>query len=240
MLSSILFFVFSLFSAASVNASLYPTRPIANTVFRGGSYNNISWIDNDAVPGFSLAQLGELEIDLWVDEIVFTDIESTSQKRLAILATGVDPQQKFQSVYISPLLWDNASNFVIRFKSLKPPETIYTADFSMINMTGNRTAHLDKNLHQSLTNSAALTVSSSSSSAGSSSVPDVGYNDLVTVTKEMSNSNTVSFPEPTSADAVAAMVNSASNGVRHGRRPSMQFNFVFVLFPALFGLALAL
>ncbi|KAL5476377.1 hypothetical protein ACEPAI_3477 [Sanghuangporus weigelae] len=230
MLPSILSFILSLFSAASVSASLYPTRPIANTVFRGGSFNNISWIDNDAVPGVPLAQLGKLEIDLWVDEI----------KRLAILATGVDPQQMFQSVYISPFLWNNASNFVIRFKSLEPPETIYTADFSMTNMTGNRTAHLDKNLRQSLTNSATLTSSSVSNSVGSPSVPDGGYNDLVTVTKEMSDSNTVSFPEPTSADAVAAMVNSASNGVRHVRRPSMQFNFVFVLFPALFGLALAL
>ncbi|KAL5524900.1 hypothetical protein ACEPAF_8769 [Sanghuangporus sanghuang] len=230
MLPSILSFILLLFSAASASASLYPTQPIAKTVFRGGSYNNISWIDNDAVQGSSLAQLGKLRIDLWAGKM----------KRVATLATDVDPQQMFQSVYISPLLWENASNFVIRFKSLEPPETIYTADFSITNMTGNRTAHLDKNLRQSLTNSDALTSSSVSGAAGPPSVPDGGYNDLVTVTKEMSDSNKGFFPEPTSANAVAAMVNSASNGVRHVRRPSMQFNFVFVLFPALFGLALAL
>lgn len=126
---------------------------------------------------------------------------------------------------------------VLRFKSFNPPATIYTADFTITNMTGDRAAHL---LRESLSNSGALTSLSTSVSTSSSSMPDGGNNDLVTVTREMSDSNSASSPDPTSVGAVAAMANSASNGGRHVRRPNIQFNFVFVLLPSLFGLALAL
>lgn len=51
-----------------VSASLYPTCPIAKTVYRGGTWNNITWIDSGESP--PMDQLGKMSIHLWVDDIV--------------------------------------------------------------------------------------------------------------------------------------------------------------------------
>lgn len=51
-----------------VGASLYPTCPIAKTVYRGGTWNNISWIDSEESP--PLYQMGKMSIHLWVDDTV--------------------------------------------------------------------------------------------------------------------------------------------------------------------------
>ncbi|THH03331.1 hypothetical protein EW145_g6345 [Phellinidium pouzarii] len=120
---------------------------------------------------------------------------------------------------------------VIRFSSADPPTTIYTADFTITAMSGNNRTAL----------SSALSIASVLPASGSiSSVPPALVDDdLVTVTME-----TTASSSPTSGStnhgAVSAMENGASVGGRHIRKTNMQFSFVYVFFPALFGIALAL
>ena len=39
----------------------------------------MTWIDSDAVPGPSLSQLGRLQIDMWVDDVVSQDDPSFTE-----------------------------------------------------------------------------------------------------------------------------------------------------------------
>ena len=103
-------------------------------------------------------------------------------------------------------------------------------------MTGNRTTQFEEKLGLPL--DSTVPVDPSTSDLSSTSVA-FDY-DMVTVTMEMRDSNNTPLTSSVTAGPVAAMANSATNGGRHVRRPSMQFNFVFVIFPAIFGLALAL
>ena len=48
-------------------------------VFTGGTNNIVTWIDSDAVPGPSLSQLGRLQIDMWVDDVVSQDDPSFTE-----------------------------------------------------------------------------------------------------------------------------------------------------------------
>ncbi|EJD04804.1 uncharacterized protein FOMMEDRAFT_153926 [Fomitiporia mediterranea MF3/22] len=220
-------------SDCSVGASLYPTTPVQATVWRSG-WNNVTWIDSDASP--SLAEMGPCFMDLWVDD--------NEPKHLTNLASDVDPQQLFYRAFIPADLWENASNFFIVFSSDNPPVKYYTADFTLTDMTGNRTSTPGEKLREAPASSSPESATSESSSRTSG--PGGGNNDLVTVTMEMSDTSAAPFPtvQTTSAaggaNPVSALTNDASNGGRHVHKPSMRFNFVFVLFPALFGLALAL
>lgn len=49
-------------------ASLYPTQPIAKTVFRAGHLNNVTWIDSPSEP--SLAKMGPMKIALCMENDV--------------------------------------------------------------------------------------------------------------------------------------------------------------------------
>lgn len=44
-------------------ASLYPTQPIAKTIFRAGTWNSITWIDSGETP--KLNEHSNFEIHLW-------------------------------------------------------------------------------------------------------------------------------------------------------------------------------
>lgn len=59
--------VFSVLSllllVSSATAGLYPTRPIASTVFSAGRLSTITWINNDDAP--TLSQIGPVRIDLF-------------------------------------------------------------------------------------------------------------------------------------------------------------------------------
>ena len=63
---------------------------------------------------------------------------------------------------------------------------------------------------------------------------------MVTVTMEMPRTSS-SYAAQTPGTAVGAVSNDAASGSgRHIKKANMKFNLVFVFFPALFGLAMAL
>lgn len=66
MLVSSVFWLLLLVSSAA--AGLYPTRPIASTVFSAGRMSTITWINDDTEP--TLSQIGPVRIDLFTGDDV--------------------------------------------------------------------------------------------------------------------------------------------------------------------------
>ncbi|KAI0330670.1 hypothetical protein GY45DRAFT_1323424 [Cubamyces sp. BRFM 1775] len=67
--------------------------------------------------------MGPVDIELYVGESYVTT-----------LASGVDPRSLSTDVWISPSLRHNGSDYHMRFKCHQPPLTIYTADFTITDM----------------------------------------------------------------------------------------------------------
>lgn len=56
------------FVLSGVLASLYPTNPVAGTVFDAGRQNLVEWIDDDPLP--RLHEISVLKVDLYHDDDV--------------------------------------------------------------------------------------------------------------------------------------------------------------------------
>ncbi|KAI5118369.1 hypothetical protein M0805_008697 [Coniferiporia weirii] len=217
-------------------AGLFPTQPIAKTIFYSGAWNNVTWIDTESKP--HLHELGGMLMELWTD----ADLDhSAMPKYVTTLASEVDPRAMYRNVYFPSEPCGKAPKFVIRFLSATAPKAIYTADF---HISCNGTASSDKLRQGPPANASTLSVSSSSAtgSMSMSGLPNGGNNDLVTVTMETtaSSSPTLAPSGSMNSDAATTVENDALGRGRHVRRTNTQFNVIFVFFPALFGLALAL
>ena len=57
--------LFLSFHSLLVDASLFPTAPVANTVVVGGLPYNITWIDDHLKP--PMERMGLMTIELWLD-----------------------------------------------------------------------------------------------------------------------------------------------------------------------------
>ncbi|KLO18321.1 hypothetical protein SCHPADRAFT_936383 [Schizopora paradoxa] len=211
------------------NAILYPVLPVANSVFNGGSLNTISWIDDGSKP--SLVDMGPVSMDLYVDK--------ASTKYLMNLAQDVDPRKKSQKVFIPPSIWVNSSTFYILFTSTrtKPPTTVYTADFTIINLTGAGGIH--RNGSGTLpSNSTTAPPGSPSSKILNNGKSNPTTSSLVVSgnTASSQTQSTTSVPSPN----IAPKSNAAPSSRRRQVSSVSRYNLVFVMWPALFGLAMAL
>ena len=61
------FFVASLVFGSAL-ASLYPTSPVAGTVYDAGRQNSVEWMDDDLTP--HLYEISVLKVDLYYDNDV--------------------------------------------------------------------------------------------------------------------------------------------------------------------------
>ncbi|KAI0816872.1 hypothetical protein BC628DRAFT_1413983 [Trametes gibbosa] len=104
-----------------VLAGLYGTWPIAETVLSAGRVTTVEWINDHSKP--SAQDMGPIKIVLYAGE-----------RYVATLADQVDPTSFAANVWISPALRHNGSDYHIRFICQDPPVTVYTADFTIIDM----------------------------------------------------------------------------------------------------------
>ncbi|KAI0366017.1 hypothetical protein BV20DRAFT_1098000 [Pilatotrama ljubarskyi] len=111
----------ALFSIQSVRAAIYGTNPIASTVLSAGRITTIQWVDDHTKP--SLSEMGPVKIDLYVGD-----------SKVTTLADQVDPTSRSIDVWISPSLRHNGSDYHMRFICQQPPLTVYTADFTITDM----------------------------------------------------------------------------------------------------------
>ncbi|KAI0765010.1 hypothetical protein C8Q74DRAFT_1370886 [Fomes fomentarius] len=221
----------SLFSLARVVfASIYGVYPIANTVLSAGRLNTVRWIDDGTRP--SIRNMGKVTIDLYVGE-----------SYIATLADLVDPRDLSTDVWISPSWRHNGSDYHMRFVCQHPPVTIYTADFTITGMTSLFPLHgpiIDPH------NDSAASV--------------VYFTPQLTLvlpdTTTVSNlkpvpSTTRASPTPSSSTTLQDE-GSGLSGPRNGaltagvrKRPTvdlerLKFRFVFVFWPTLIGITMAL
>ncbi|TCD68133.1 hypothetical protein EIP91_011498 [Steccherinum ochraceum] len=112
----------------SVSASLYPTYPLAKTVWKGGRVECVTWVDNGAPP--KLEDMGRVDVELYVN----------GHTHVATLAKNVNPESKYHQFKVLPSWGPDDHNYHVRFVSQHPPSTVYTADFTIEDMHYNSTA----------------------------------------------------------------------------------------------------
>ncbi|KAM5532118.1 hypothetical protein V8D89_014211 [Ganoderma adspersum] len=212
----------------TVSASLFPTFPTAHSILTAGRVTTVRWVDDQERP--SIITMGPCRIDLFVDYTYVTN-----------LAEGVDPKAGSADVWISPSWRHNGTNFYLRFTCEQPHHVAYTADFTVTGMSN--IAPLDGptiNTH----NESAFTIAY---------VPPKLTVTLPTATSTVkpiiySSSYPSGFAPP-----IASLENdpgmqpiktgSAAAGLR--KRPTvdlerLKFRFVFIFWPALIGITMAL
>ncbi|KAF8223251.1 hypothetical protein L208DRAFT_1445536 [Tricholoma matsutake] len=145
-------------TTVQVLASVYPTQPIADTVYASGQLAQVKWRDDGRAP--RLKNMGFMSIDLYVSSEGSTN---NIKNYVASLAKDVAPIARSHTVIIPQTLPTNASLFNLHFKPSSPhshlysqshqrtslhphahkPETIYSADFQIVTLT--QTADSDPN-----------------------------------------------------------------------------------------------
>jgi len=113
----------SLFTASTF-AMLYPTRPVANTVYEAGKEATLAWIDDGASP--HLDGLPKLQLDLY----------SLDNMLIKTFDKSLDPTAMKFGVWLSPTLGGNGSGCYFRFHSNNPTYDFYTARFTINGLQG--------------------------------------------------------------------------------------------------------
>ncbi|KAI0746712.1 hypothetical protein C8Q80DRAFT_1176900 [Daedaleopsis nitida] len=224
-----------LFIVNFVSAGIYGTFPIASSVLKAGRLNRVRWIDDGIPP--SVQQVGRVKVDLYVGE---TYVET--------LADRVDPKHLSTDVWISPAWRHNGSDYHLRFVCQHPAITVYTAEFTITGMA--TLPPLD-----------GPTLSSHNGSHPSivyGTPPDTAVSTpKPSASKPLSTSVSTS-PTPTSTSTVQdedeaegfgdyMRTHPANDAVTLGPRKKptvdlerLKFRFVFVFWPTLIGITMAL
>ncbi|KAH9925794.1 uncharacterized protein B0H18DRAFT_1008394, partial [Fomitopsis serialis] len=220
---------------SSATAGLYPTRPIASTVLSAGRMSTITWINDDTQP--SLSQMGPVRIDLF----------SGDDNYVATLAQNVEPTRRSKSVWISPTLGPNGSDYHLRFICEDPPMTVYTAGFTLSAMDDTPPYHRSSRAETRSTTYSALENNATSSFSTFSAAP--------TSMNISASSSYSSRPSSSSLSSSYAVPTSTSNTYRQKAHSStgssgswkrntvdterLKFRLVFVLWPLLVGMTMA-
>ncbi|KAG2004812.1 hypothetical protein CC2G_003330 [Coprinopsis cinerea AmutBmut pab1-1] len=101
-----------------VAGRLYPTHPVANTIFIAGRSEAITWIDDTHRP--LLSDTGLVKVDLYLAD---------SDVLVRTLAEDVVADSRSVVVNVPSDLPFDFANYTLRFITASPPLTIYSADF---------------------------------------------------------------------------------------------------------------
>jgi len=219
---------------SSATAGLYPTRPIASTVFSAGRMSTITWINDDTQP--SLSQMGTVRIDLF----------SGDDNYVATLAQNVEPTRRSKSVWISPTLGPNGSDYHLRFICEDPPMTVYTAGFTLAAMDDTPPYHRSGKAETRSSTYPALEDNVTSSFSTFSAAP-TSMNISSTYSSRLSSSPlSSSYAMPTSTSNPYRQQTQSSTGSSGSWKRNtvdterVKFRLVFVLWPLLVGMTMAL
>ncbi|KAG2360822.1 hypothetical protein BDR07DRAFT_1608322 [Suillus spraguei] len=202
-----------------VSASLYPIEPIQNTVYYSGQTSLTRWIDDGTYP--LLSNMGGITIQLYCN----------SDTYLATLATNVSAEAETCELDIpqSLSLVHDASNFTLRYVTHIPYDMIiYSADFAIVARGDSLPAGTNTN-----------------ATRGSSSTTST-QNLFFQATNSLMSSST---PSPTSIvmpplrpDDIGNVNQPSRSAGSAGRIDieKLKFRVVFILWPALLGVTMAL
>ncbi|TFY83278.1 hypothetical protein EWM64_g717 [Hericium alpestre] len=217
-----------------VNAAVYPTQPVKNTVYEAGRSVTVKWKDDGK------------ELLIWEMPNMRIDLYDGEDNLLDTVATDVDPASLSQEIWISPSLGNNGSDYSLHFVSDHPKIVVYTARFTIIGMAGP---------------DAGDDSSSSSSDAEPLSVDVVipgtyktaplftlVYPSTTFISSQaaIATPTTVSAPPLPSHDSNEKQSGPSENGEQRnaavGRMDmeKIKFRLVFILWPALMGITMAM
>ncbi|KAF9648362.1 hypothetical protein BDM02DRAFT_3187221 [Thelephora ganbajun] len=220
----------------SARASLYPTSPVADTVYDAGRQNLVEWIDDDPTP--HLYEISVLKVDLYHDNDEFIDT----------LATGVDPVNRALNVEL-PLDVAEHDRYYLQFTCEEPPLTVYTAYFTIRNTrtlgpnSTNGTSSLElpadvEDISTALSGDSQLTLPSELlSTPAVPNMTDISWVPLTATSVSSTSESIAVFPTSGPPRYEPTVPRNAARGTRS---VDWKFRFVFILWPSLFGLIMAL
>ncbi|KAG1730719.1 hypothetical protein EDD22DRAFT_973951 [Suillus occidentalis] len=208
-----------------VSASLYPVQPIQNTVYYAGQTALTRWIDDGTYP--LLTDMGGITIQLY----------GNSDTYLATLATNVSPGAKSYQLNIPRSLIPDASNFTLRYITNTPYNMIiYSADFKIIPIPGDTlptnasslTSSSSENLFFQATNTPSLSAPAPTPSGSGTPTPSPTNNAVPPL--RPGDVGNINQPSSNSRNAAAGRIDIEK----------LKFRVVFILWPALLGVTMAL
>ncbi|KAJ7665787.1 hypothetical protein B0H17DRAFT_1210792 [Mycena rosella] len=219
-------------------ASLYPTHPTADTVFDAGTDVVLKWIDTSHHP--RLTEMGSLKIDLRTKDDVrlFREPTFESNEYLQIfvinLATGVSAMTRTHTVPI-PHNLTHPGPYVILFTSIHPPTETWTADFGITPVITDSVLPYIPQLDDTNATNPRFTIVLPTTTIVSELAGTVQYQAATTIT---------AGPLPAGGGAGTGLnrVHSPSGATpgKDGRFRNPRFGLVFVAWPALVGISMAL
>ncbi|KIK95789.1 hypothetical protein PAXRUDRAFT_355644 [Paxillus rubicundulus Ve08.2h10] len=205
------------------SASIYPTQPIQTTVWSVEQPMLVTWVDDWQYP--TLDVMGPCQISLYRDTDTY----------LIKLASGVDPQSKSQQVTVPADVLKDGSTYTLRFVTDTPLDTVvYSADF-MIDSANTTHASTTSTVGTGAGSSGNSTSPARTSSTGPAPISSNRSSEPSTVVVPPSRPGNVGGQQPQGARQ--AKSNSA------GRRfdvEKIKFRLVFVIWPVLMGITMAL
>ncbi|KDQ53972.1 hypothetical protein JAAARDRAFT_197072 [Jaapia argillacea MUCL 33604] len=246
MISLVVFTILLLFLSPnripSVHASLYPTRPTSTTSYTAGHNASIAWTDSSSPPHLSEIN-GTMKIELYAGDNVF----------LSVLKDGLDPLEMGCEVYIPGKLGTGYSNYTMRFITTQPPQTIYTSYFTIANAsTPNRTTAATSTIQtQTAMQPLVLTITIPPSNP-STFVDPATYIDAASPSQSIPDSLSqqsvttfyppayTTYPGSNNQITSSAFSSNGKLGPRGWDFEKLKFRVVFILWPALIGITMAL
>ncbi|KAG2131521.1 hypothetical protein BD769DRAFT_1775071 [Suillus cothurnatus] len=204
-----------------VSASLYPIQPVQNTVYYSGQTALTRWIDDGTYP--VLSEMGGISIQLYRD----------SDTYLATLARNVSTGARSCQLDIPRSLVSDGSNFTLRYITNTPYDMIiYSADFKIV-VQGD-----------SLPTKTNMNASSMASSMASSTSQNLFFQATNTPSSESTPTPTNIVIPPLRPGDVGNIDQPSKSrlGNAAGRIDieKLKFRVVFILWPALLGVTMAL
>ncbi|KAG1874816.1 hypothetical protein F4604DRAFT_1955217 [Suillus subluteus] len=205
-----------------VSASLYPTQPIQNTVYYSGQSALTSWIDDGTYP--PLSDMGGITIQLYCD----------SDTYLATLAKNVSAGARSCPLDIPRSVVYDGSNFTLRYITNTPYDMIiYSADFRIV-VQGDSLPTVTNTSASSVANSTTTTSENlffqATNTPSSSSGPTPSPTNIAIPPLRPGDVGNIDQPSRSSSSSAAGRIDIEK----------LKFRVVFILWPALLGVTMAL
>ncbi|KAN0082480.1 hypothetical protein V8E55_008275 [Tylopilus felleus] len=213
-----------------VSACVFATQPVQATVWSADTPMLVSWIEDWKYP--VLSEMGPLDIGLW----------SNADTYVTSLASGVDPTTKARWVTVPGWAVKQGSKYTLQFTTRTPIATVvYSADFGIV--PANTTSGTVAGTSALATHSGTGNVTEAGS--GLKTVPaSTGSVSRTTTTSGQFGSTTPSGVPPPSGAIPGGGLSAGQRAASAGRRgvdvEKLKFRFVFVIWPVLMGITMAL
>ncbi|KIK63300.1 hypothetical protein GYMLUDRAFT_83847 [Collybiopsis luxurians FD-317 M1] len=232
-----LFFGLCLLNARLASARLYPTCPVQGTVYYSRKCDPITWKDDEKSP--NMRDMGLISVDLYMGEKFIYTIDQTYADAGSIMFCPPSPED---------FDWPKNSEsnfFTIRFKGDGENCTVYTHDFRISGISSLDATSLNTFSEfvqapgtSTLTASSSIATATSSTSTLNHQRPS-GY--------DTSSTTVYADPLPGSGKDGKVDINRAHHKYHGGAfswkamdTEKMKFRFVFIVWPALIGICMAL